>query len=206
MLVANAQPAAAQVIPPWSFGVGGGRSIITGTPDRPRPQEGDLITGASGPEQGVHVRLLVERAARSWLHFRAEAFWNRLTTTGKAFNCFLDVEQAPGGGLRSGRCYPAAVKDVAVGGTIGGRLAAPAIPLKPSAVFGVGVARYNLVDDQELYPGIQGVTNVRPLLKGGVTLEYGIGGVRLMAEAALQTSLGAGGGTDHIPITLTLMF
>ena len=185
----------------WS--VGAGASILTGTPHRPRPPEGDGLTGASGPEQGFHVRAGVEQRIRPWLYAGLEASYNRLTTSVRTFNCISDV-----GSDSTGTCYPAAGEDELLAGLATVR-AHTRWPLAPFATIGFGAGAYGLRVDEpfEDSPDLEDRTGVRPVTRIGVGLSHEVAdGYRLSLEAGLNATLGRHGGTHHIPVVLSVSF
>jgi hypothetical protein len=194
------QGGAAQTATSWNIGLGVGASMITGTPERPGPQEGDHITGAGNAPWSPHVRVLAERQTLSWLHLRAEAFWNRMTTPRPTFNCVNE------GVPMTKECYPAAETDRAVGAMVGSRAALKNVVLEPSLNVSVGAAYYRLSADTVAFPGLMSASNVRPIFRVGIGGAAKVGPAQLLIEAGLNSSLGDGGGADFIPITLTVLF
>lgn len=187
----------------WHVGFGAGISVLSGTPARPHPKQGDGITGAAGPESGLHVHALAGWSSPiPWLRLETELFWDRQTTSERTFNCISDDND---GGAATGTCYPAAKTDTQLGIVIGPRVRLAGLPLKPVVLAGLGVARYQLIADTVAFPGLVGAENVRPIYTVGVGTEVPLGPIKLLAEVRMNTSLGRGGGVARIPITITLV-
>lgn len=200
VLLASAGSASAQSKQEWSVGLGIGPSLVTGTPARPRPKDGDHITGAAGPSLGYHVVTFAEYGiAGAWLSGVIELSRNELGSDGPTFNCLTDSRSE-----KTATCYPAAKKDLMHAAVMSLRVTADRIVTSPSLTVGVGVARYTL-KPEESFEGLQGVTVSRPVLRFGVAARLvQLGSVKLGAQSSLDLSLGRGGGSNRIPFTVTL--
>ncbi|MGQ0815799.1 MAG: hypothetical protein ACT4O1_15295 [Gemmatimonadota bacterium] len=187
----------------WSFGFGAGPSFTTNTPQRPAPPEGEGLTGAAGPAPGINVRLLAERRMKwQWLHTRYEVFVNRLVTNSRTFNCMREDDST---NPPQGICHPAAKVDRAVGVVVGGRAHLGTGALRPSLSGGIGAAHFTLVPDPS-FAGLENRSSTKPVIKVGMGIELKRHRVSILSEAALQMSLGRGGGSNHYPISLAVMF
>lgn len=203
-LLLSATPVAAQDadgdMHRWS--IGAGVSVITGTPHRPRPRAGDGLTGAAGPEQGMHLRASLERHLAPWLLAGGELSYNRLTTSTMTFNCLPDI-----GSDATGTCYPAAGVDEATAVLATMRAEWPG-SWGPFATIGAGAAAFRLTVDEpfEENPNLEDQLSVRPAVRAGIGVTGHFMRVRLSLEASFNASLGRGGGTHHIPVTSSVGF
>ena len=186
----------------WRFGFGGGESILTGTPHRPRPQEGEGITGAAGPGNGGYFRILAERDVGHRLSFRTSAFYDKLDTKSETFNCIRDEES---GSRQTATCYPAAQTDIATGLMVGGAISVGS-RVRSMLTAGFGFARYSLTANTQDFPGLANAVHVRPVVSGGLGISLPLFGITLLGEGALHVSLGDGGGTAFIPLTVNVLF
>jgi hypothetical protein len=187
----------------WQFGIGLGAAKVTGTPERPGPRDGYLITGAGSASPAPHIRAFAEKAFKPWMYGRAEVFGNRFRTPNKTFNCLArDWQGIP----NSRTCYPAAEIDRSVGVLVGSRIGLLERRFRPSIQLAAGVAHYTLTANQDWFYGLQGTTSVRPVFKVGIGAGIKVKSFDLLFETGLLGSLGDGGGADQIPFTINILW
>ena len=199
---AQAQVSAHPAPDRYQWSAAGGVSILTGTPHRPRPPEDNPLTGASGPEQGFHLRGAVERSISPQLTAGLEASYNRLTTSIMTLNCIKDP-----GSDSTGTCFPAAGSDemLALHATL---RAENSWKVAPFVTAGVGAGVFRLMVDEpfEESETLEDRVGVRPSARVGTGFSYYAGDHRIWLEGSFNFTIGRGGGTHHIPVVLGFSF
>lgn len=205
LLAGSAADVSAQARGGMQIGLGAGISVITGTPERPAPRGDDKLTGASGPDLGIHVRALAqwEVGGSDRLLAGGEVFWNRLTSGTVSYNCLANHNEStprPGG-----FCYPGAKTDDSYGALMSVRALTGGRTVRPMLSLSAGAARYTLKPDP-YFEELDTIGNIRPVYAIGTGVVLNIRGIHAMLEGRFHASMGRGGGTHNIPITLSFLF
>jgi hypothetical protein len=180
------------------FGFGAGPTILTGTPERPAPANGESLTGA-GSTFGWNAHLFLERDINPAFVLQSKLAWNRLSSDVTTFNCLGSQARND-----SVPCYPAAKEDRAISLTVGARIRASSIPLSPYLGLAAGAAQFRLVpDNANLGDGLKTTDHILPVYRLSLGTEFYLGESKLLVDATFMGSVGRGGGTHHFPLSIS---
>jgi hypothetical protein len=172
---------------------------------------GESITGAAGKnEKGRRIALLLDVATPySWLDVGVEAFRNQIVADGLAFNCVHDDQiSVPDPTRKHKVCFLAASQDIAAGGMVGFTARRMTHRINPVASLKMGAANYTLTrDPADTNSGVDYSTHhIRAVYKATFGVVSRLGAHIVSLDAGLFQGFGRGAGTNHIPISLSVLF